>query len=39
MFWREVERVRKGEQARDEMVKYINGQMLRDDVELRRRWA
>ena len=32
MFWREVERVRKGEQARDEMVKDVNGQILRDGV-------
>ena len=26
MFWKEVKRVRKGEQARDEMVKDVNGQ-------------
>ena len=25
MFWKEVKRVRKGEQARDEMVKDVNG--------------
>ena len=31
--------MRKGEQARDEMVKYVNGQILRDGVEVRRRWA
>ena len=31
IFWKEVKRVRKGELARDEMVK--------DGVELRRRWA
>ena len=37
MFWREVKRARKSEQARDEMVK--DGQMLRDGVEVRRRWA
>ena len=36
MFWKEVKRVRKGEQARNEMVKDKNGQILR--VELRR-WA
>ena len=31
--------MRKGEQARDEMVKDVNGQILRDGVEIRRRWA
>ena len=40
MFWKEVKRVRKGEQAREEMVKDVNGQILRDDVDVRRRrWA
>ena len=39
MFWNEVNRVRKGEQARDEMVKVVSGQILRDGVEARRRWA
>ena len=39
MFWKEVKRVRKGEQARDEMVKDVNGQIFRDGVETRRRWA
>ena len=39
MFWKEVKRLRKGEQARDEMAKNVNGQILRDDVEMRRRWA
>ena len=39
MFWKEVNRVRKGEQAREEMVKDVNGQILRDGVEVRRRWA
>ena len=39
MFWKEVKRVRKGEQARDEMVKHVNGQILPDGVEVRRRWA
>ena len=38
-FWKEVKRVRKGEQARDEMVKNVNGKILRDGVEVRRRWA
>ena len=36
MFWKEVKRVRKGEQARDEMVKDVNGQILRDGVEVRK---
>ena len=31
--------MRKGEQAREEMVKDVNGQILHDGVELRRRWA
>ena len=39
MFWKEVKRVRKGEQARDEMGKDVNGQILRDGVQVRRRWA
>ena len=38
-FWKEVKRVRKGEQAREEMVKDVNGQILRNGVEVRRRWA
>ena len=29
----------KGEQAREEMVKDVSGQILRDGVEVRRRWA
>ena len=32
MFLREVKRVRKGEQARDETEKYANGQISRDGV-------
>ena len=39
MFWKEVKRVRKGEQAREEMVKDVKGQILRDSVEVRRRLA
>ena len=31
--------MRKGEQARDKMVKNINDQILRDGVEVRRRLA
>ena len=34
---KEVTRVRKGEQAREEMVKDVNGQILRDGVQVRRR--
>ena len=36
MFWKEVNRVRRGEQARDEMLNDLNGQILRDGVEARR---
>ena len=39
MFWKKVKRVRKGEQEREEMVKDVNGQILRDGGEVRRRWA
>ena len=38
-FLKEVKPVRKGEQAREEIVKDVNGQILRDDVEVRRRLA
>ena len=31
--------MRKGEQAREEMVRDVNGQILRDGVEVRRRLA
>ena len=31
--------MRKGEQVWDEMVKDVNGQILRDGVEMRRRCA
>ena len=31
--------MRKDEQAREEMVKDVNGQILCDGVEVRRRWA
>ena len=31
--------MRKGEQAREKMVKDVNGQILREGVEVRRRWA
>ena len=37
IFWKEVKRVKKGEQAMEEMVKDVNGQILRDGVEVRRR--
>ena len=39
IFWKDVMRVRKSEQAREEMVKDVNGQILCDDKEVRRRWA
>ena len=39
MFLKEVKRVMKGEQANEEMVKDVDGQILRDGVEVRRRWA
>ena len=39
MFWKELKRVRKGEQARDEVVKDVKGKILLDGVEVRRRWA
>ena len=31
--------MRKGEKARDEMVMDVNSQILRDGVEVRRKWA
>ena len=31
--------MRKGEQPRDEVVKDVNGQTLRDGVEVIKRWA
>ena len=39
MFWKEGQRVRKGEQAGEEMVEDVNVKILRDGVEVRRRWA
>ena len=39
MFWKEAKLVRNGEQAREEMVKDVNGQTLRYGVEVRQRWA
>ena len=39
MFWKEVKLVRKGEQAREEIVKDVNGQILCNGIEVRRRWA
>ena len=33
MFWKAIKRVRKGEHAWDEMVKDVNGQILREGVE------
>ena len=31
--------MRKGEQAREELVEDVNGQIVSDGVEVRRRWA
>ena len=39
MYWKMSKRVRKGEQARDEMVKVVNCQILWDGVAVRKRWA
>ena len=39
MFRKKVKQVRKGEQAREEIVKDVNGQILRDGIEVRRGWA
>ena len=39
MFWKEVKRVRKGEQAREEMVKDVISKILHDGVEARKRKA
>ena len=39
VFLERVKQVRKGEQAREEIVKDVNGQILRDGVEVRRRWT
>ena len=36
MFWKEVKLVMEGEQARYEMVKDVNGQILCDGVQVRR---
>ena len=37
MFWKEVKQMGKCDQARDDVVKDVNGQILRDGVEVRRR--
>ena len=39
MFWKEVQRLRNGKQAREEMVKDVNGLIFLVGVEVRRRWA
>ena len=39
MFLKEVRRVKRGEQAEAEMVKDVNGQILHDAAEVRRKWA
>ena len=37
IFWKDIKKVRKGEQARNEMVKDVNCQILPDGIEVRRR--
>ena len=37
MIWKEVKRARKGEQAREEMVNDVNGQLLCNGVDVRRK--
>ena len=37
MFWKEVKRVRRGKYGT--MVKDVNDYILRDGIEVRRRWA
>ena len=39
MVWKEVKGVRKGDQARDEIIKDVNGQISQDCVAVRRRCA
>ena len=39
MHWKNIKRVRNGEQARDEMVKDMNGRILQYGVDVRKRWA
>ena len=38
VFWKELKHVGRGEQARDETVKDVCDWILRDGVEVRRRW-
>ena len=37
MLWKDLKQVKKDEQAREEMVKDVNGPILRNGVEVRRR--
>ena len=39
IFLKEIKRVRKGEQAREDMVKDVNGQIMRNGIEVRKRWV
>ena len=39
MFWKEVKRVRKGENGREEAVKDVNGSLLLKSGGVRKRWA
>ena len=39
MFWKEVKMVRKGETGKEEVVKDVNGQLLLESGDVRKRWA
>ena len=39
MFWKEVKKVRKGETGKEEVVKDVNGQLLLESGDVRKRWA
>lgn len=39
MFWKEVKRARKGQSEREERVKGVDGRMIVEAEEVRKRWA
>jgi hypothetical protein len=39
MFWKALRRVRKGENGRDEAVKDVNGRLLLERGDVRKKWA
>ena len=39
MFWKEVKRVRNGENGREDAVKEVNGSLLLESGDVRKRWA